>query len=84
MNLVVDYCPIYFKIIKSRESCSRSQQEISNRWKISAVISGKTTTKTPVSHESVVASPKTYYKIPSRSFFVVLSLEGDVYRPAAN
>ena len=60
---------MYYKIIESGGSCSRFRQENSNIWKFSAVIRGKTTTKTPVSRESVVVSPKTYYKIPSLNLF---------------
>ena len=60
---------MYYKIIESGGSCSRFRQENSNIWMFSAVIRGKTTTKTPVSRESVVVSPKTYYKIPSLNLF---------------
>ena len=64
------YTSMYYKIIESGGSCSRFRQENSNIWKFSAVIRGKTTTKTPVSRESVVVSPKTYYKIPSLNLFL--------------
>ena len=69
MKIVVGFCPIYYKIIEFGGSCSRSRQNNSNIWKTAGVIRKKTTTKTLFSRKSVVVSPKTYYKIPSQSFF---------------